>query len=831
MHLPFRLAPRRGSRNRCGSRGRGARLSFEALETRQLLYGTIVGVGDLGGGSSVAEGINDLGQVVGYSTVAGGVDHAFLFSSGVLADLGTLGGDSYAYGINDSGTVVGDYENASDRSVAFEDAGGVMTGLGSLQGASGSSYAKGVNASGEVVGYSSVGTQNDSSLAAFVYSDGTMTDLGGLAYDGQGVNEQSLGTAINDSGVVVGYAEARTMSEDAFIDAGSMTDLGLGGGSVAEGINDSGAVIVYAPGGSVIDAGGTLTNLPGQPTAINNVDDVVGYLAVDGRNDPDLYTSDGWTVDLYSLLPANSGWTLINAVSINDGDQVVGEGYYGGHYEGYILDAGSVVWNLDDSGPGSLRQAIEDVDQDPIANGADQITVAPYIQGQAIDLLSPLPALTRDQVTIVGPITLDGSSAGGDGLDIPGDRDGVQGLTIRGFAGTGISITGNQDSVTASQILDDGAGGIVLAGGASDDTIGGVATGEGNTIASNNGNGVTVGSDATDAAIGDAIEGNSIHDNIGLGIDLGDDGVTANDGSGHSGPNRFQNFPVITSALNPDGTTDIVGTLGGTPDATYSLEFFGNSAADPSGFGQGGTLVASAVVTANSAGVAGFDVRTSSLVVGTPISATATDAGGDTSEFSADLPDGATLPTKTDPAISLASSAGPSTYGQSITFTATVSPATTGLPTPTGSVQFEVDGADLGPAVTLVGGMAASVPISLLAAGSHAVTAAYSGDLDFFPAAMQVTQAVAKAPLTVVADAESKTYDGEAFAGFTAHITGFVLGQGPGVLGGSPGFVGPAVGAAAPAITRSCRRSAPSPPPITPSPRSPPAPSPSPRRP
>ena len=78
----------------------------------------------------------------------------------------------------------------------------------------------------------------------------------------------------------------------------------------------------------------------------------------------------------------------------------------------------------------------------------------------------------------------------------------------------------------------------------------------------------------------------------------------------------------------------------------------------------------------------------------------------------------------------VASSANPSKVGQAVTFSATVTPVSGGG-TPTGTVQFAVDGAPLGPPVVLAGGAAASTPTSALAAGERAVTAAYGGDTTF----------------------------------------------------------------------------------------------------
>jgi probable HAF family extracellular repeat protein len=58
--------------------------------------------------SSVANGINNSGQVVGYSYMLTGATHATIWNGATPTDLGTLGGQgTFATGINDSGQVVG----------------------------------------------------------------------------------------------------------------------------------------------------------------------------------------------------------------------------------------------------------------------------------------------------------------------------------------------------------------------------------------------------------------------------------------------------------------------------------------------------------------------------------------------------------------------------------------------------------------------------------------------------------------------------------------------------------------------------------------------------
>jgi hypothetical protein len=84
------------------------------------------------------------------------------------------------------------------------------------------------------------------------------------------------------------------------------------------------------------------------------------------------------------------------------------------------------------------------------------------------------------------------------------------------------------------------------------------------------------------------------------------------------------------------------------------------------------------------------------------------------------------------PNFTLTSSAGSYSnvvQGTPVTFTATAG-ATNGLPTPTGTVQFYLDGTALGSPATVTGGVATYMT-STLSAGSHTVTAAYSGNSSY----------------------------------------------------------------------------------------------------
>jgi parallel beta-helix repeat protein len=203
------------------------------------------------------------------------------------------------------------------------------------------------------------------------------------------------------------------------------------------------------------------------------------------------------------------------------------------------------------------------------------------------------------------------------------------------YGATGSLVRGNKIGTNAAgtAAVPNGAGGISIEQGANTNTIGGAAAGQPNTVSYNHGVGIKV---IGATSINNRLQRNSIFANTALGIDLGHPGVTPNDAlDPDSGPNRLQNFAVLTAARSSGHL--VMGTLNSVPNHSYTIEVFVSPAGscDPSGYGEGKKFLGAKVVTTNAAGNASFSLTSSAAFsAGQVITATATDSTGSTSEFS-----------------------------------------------------------------------------------------------------------------------------------------------------------------------------------------------------
>ncbi|HET7064827.1 MAG TPA: right-handed parallel beta-helix repeat-containing protein [Rudaea sp.] len=159
-----------------------------------------------------------------------------------------------------------------------------------------------------------------------------------------------------------------------------------------------------------------------------------------------------------------------------------------------------------------------------------------------------------------------------------------------------------------------------------------------NSIWDNIGAGVQI----LDTSLGNAMFDNQFVDNGGLGIDLGGDGVSANDNDSLGGalPNRGLNFPLITGAIGGHHKGTLNGTLTSTP-GTYTIEAYSSQACDASGYGEGefsaGYMQFTIPnITVQGQGSIAFQLPLNGYFVSpfTTVTAIATDANGNTSEFS-----------------------------------------------------------------------------------------------------------------------------------------------------------------------------------------------------
>lgn len=272
-----------------------------------------------------------------------------------VVDLGTLGGtQSSGTAINNSGQVTGYSTTTADTTThAFLYSGGSMHDLGTLVVGS-PSLGYGINDSGQVTGSIFNPSSDDS---AFVYSNSTMSDLGIGLSQGIGINSSGQITGNYQHGNIIGN-EVTT----AFLySGGSLHDLGtlssyIGSYSYGYSINSSGQVtgnslddsnlnyhaFLYS-GGGMHDLG----TLPGTDSStgksINDFGWVTGYSDISAPPYNGL-GNQAFLCNGTSMIPLGTlGGDVSGGLSINNSGQIVGDSdIANGNFHAFLYASGSM---------------------------------------------------------------------------------------------------------------------------------------------------------------------------------------------------------------------------------------------------------------------------------------------------------------------------------------------------------------------------------------------------------------------------------------------------------------------------------------------------------
>jgi probable HAF family extracellular repeat protein len=259
--------------------------------------GKATSISTLGSSVSLANAINGSGEIAGWNSYDSNPNfdpQAFLYSKGSMHNINSpslFPSGTEAYGINNAGEVVGTGYLNSSTFHAFLYSGGKMKDIGPPGAFQASAYA--INTAGQIVGTYSL---NSGASGTFLYTNGMMTTLPNPPGSRGG-----FGVAINDNGEIVGTLYPSEGSHAAKFSNGAWTDLGN-----LTGAQGSGA------------------------TAINTAGQIVGTAIFPpiykpfraGKHVPFISTAGG-LVNLNTLIPSGTGFTLTDAVDINESGQIL----------------------------------------------------------------------------------------------------------------------------------------------------------------------------------------------------------------------------------------------------------------------------------------------------------------------------------------------------------------------------------------------------------------------------------------------------------------------------------------------------------------------------
>jgi probable HAF family extracellular repeat protein len=273
-------------------------------EIRATLWknGEIINLGNFGGNESMASGVNNRGQVVGFATNTipdqnsgfGTQIRAFLWEKGVMRDLSTLGGpdtpDAFAAVNNERGQILGiSFGGGPPNGTFLWSNGTTQYVIDAFGGTDTSPFY--LNNRGMIVGHA--GLPGDLTVHPYLWYKGVMMDLGTFGGD----NGEAVWA--NDEGEVIGTADLPgDVAHHGFLwRHGAKTDI-------APVHND------------------TCTRV----WEINESSQVVGNSSDCVTAHSAILWEKGESLDLNQLVPPNSGVTLILAADINDRGEIIAQG-------------------------------------------------------------------------------------------------------------------------------------------------------------------------------------------------------------------------------------------------------------------------------------------------------------------------------------------------------------------------------------------------------------------------------------------------------------------------------------------------------------------------
>jgi hypothetical protein len=392
-------------------------------------------------------------------------------------------------------------------------------------------------------------------------------------------------------------------------------------------------------------------------------------------------------------------------------------------------------------------------------------SASPSVSGQSVGFTSTVSAVAPGAGTPTGTVTysVDGNGLGS-GVTLSasgqGTSDGIADL-LPGDHTVTVTYSGdgnfNGSSTTFNQHVDQAQTATSLSSSSNPSAFGQGVTYSAQVAVVAPGAGTPTGT-VTFTADGDAIgapvavdaSGNATSDPI-ASLTVGDHDIVAT----YSGDVRFEGSgDELTQTVNKAATTTSVDTsvspsvFGQDVTFTATLGVVSPGAGTPTGtveFFDGSTSLGVVPVTP-AAGAGSAQVTTAGLSVGShAISAVYSGDGsfsGSTGNTSQDVNKASSTTTLTQN--------GPIVQGQPVTFTASVAFQEPGAGTPTGTVQFKLNGAAQGAPVALDGsGSATSAPIDGLTPGGYTITAVYSGDGNLLPSTGHIGQAVEPATTSI----------------------------------------------------------------------------------